>query len=102
MRFVLIKTVEQQAVLTVHRAKGLEYDLVVLVDLDKVFKVNDAIVWRRDGSDLVGPDAVYRQLVDWLDDLGLREPPASVEAGSPAPAPSPSPEPAPDAVPASS
>jgi len=58
--------------------------------------------WRRDGSDLVGPDAVYRQLVDWLDDLGLREPPASVEAGSPAPAPSPSPEPAPDAVPASS
>jgi hypothetical protein len=35
--------------------------------------------WRRDSDDLVGPDAVYRQLVDWLDELGLREPPPSVE-----------------------
>jgi hypothetical protein len=32
--------------------------------------------WRRTRSDMVGPAAVYRQLVDWLDELGLREPPA--------------------------
>jgi hypothetical protein len=40
--------------------------------------------WRRDGRDLTGPDAVHRQLVDWLDELGLREPPASL---APEPAP---------------
>ena len=50
--------------------------------------------WRRDSADLVGPDAVYRQLVDWLDDLGLRgaEPTARSRIR---------PAPTPDAVPAS-
>jgi len=52
--------------------------------------------WRRDSADLVGPDAVYRQLVDWLEELGLRgaEP-------TPEPVSTLSPAPAPDAVPAS-
>jgi hypothetical protein len=28
--------------------------------------------WLRDEAELAGPDAIYRQLVRWLDDLGLR------------------------------
>jgi hypothetical protein len=58
--------------------------------------------WRRVEVDLVGPDAVYRQMVDWLDELGLRESPASVEAAvsdaAPAPVAAPAPE---EPVPAS-
>ena len=28
--------------------------------------------WPLDEPDIVGPDALYRQLVRWLEDLGLR------------------------------
>jgi hypothetical protein len=36
--------------------------------------------WRRYSDTLIGPDAIYRQLVVWLDELGLRGPPASLAA----------------------
>jgi hypothetical protein len=36
--------------------------------------------WPRDEPEMVGPDALYRQLVRWLADLGLRSPGASPEA----------------------
>jgi hypothetical protein len=41
--------------------------------------------WHRDDAEMRGPDAVYRQLVGWLDELGLRA----------TPEPEPSPEPVP-------
>jgi hypothetical protein len=34
--------------------------------------------WRRYNDTLIGPDAIYRQLVVWLDELGLRGPPPSL------------------------
>jgi uncharacterized membrane protein YvlD (DUF360 family) len=34
--------------------------------------------WTLDERPLVGPDSVYRQLVRWLDELGLRQPPSVV------------------------
>ncbi|WP_239151871.1 phage holin family protein [Virgisporangium aurantiacum] len=33
--------------------------------------------WHREHDDIRGPDAVYRQLVDWLDELGLRAAPSA-------------------------
>jgi hypothetical protein len=42
--------------------------------------------WHREQIELRGPDAVYRQLVDWLDELGLRA------------MPDPEPEPEPESV----
>jgi hypothetical protein len=33
--------------------------------------------WHREHDDIRGPDAVYRQLVGWLDELGLRAAPSA-------------------------
>lgn len=41
--------------------------------------------WRRDPDGIVGPAAVHRQLVAWLDELGLREPVPSADAPEPEP-----------------
>lgn len=39
--------------------------------------------WRLDADELVGPDAVHRQLISWLEMLGLRAQPAAALDGPP-------------------
>lgn len=41
--------------------------------------------WRREQDELRGPDAVYRQLVGWLDELGLRAAPSAEPSDEPVP-----------------
>jgi len=53
--------------------------------------------WRVHERPISGPDAVYRQLVSWLDMLGLRRKPQSEPDPDPEPAPGSGPlAPAPD------